>query len=566
MSIQIRQADCITTPLSSLAITMDDNPFANPFADEADSNPFATGLPSVGDGRQSPALAGYSSGFDTSRRESIVSAHAGAGFADNAFGVNQHHEETEESPYLRKLEQDGVISGITSPGFQQSSFSATNDTGQNANEEIDAFHGGFYSPPAFNPVNPPTNQQSFGLDEPAPAEVFQDRSAQSEGQPNASTVQQDDLEALGLAPAVDPTSSLKAAFIKHQSPQPKSEPQEPPSKTAKSSADAAPSAEPQAAKPQPLKEGLSAGARRKKKIVGISMDTVQKDREREKERLEKERVEKERIMKERLEREKAEKEAPREQAEKDGGKKDVGDAGKTEGEKSSKTNVEPDAASPTSPTERQPTISSTTAEQILLASDPHQASQAIARQIDGQPDAIDDLSNLPPLPESGQSTRASTPQPSGPKEATSSRNAPIREASTTSSPHSHPGVIRPHLDPVVTSPLDAARSTGDDTLQPTFQALAIGGSDPTRPAAQTGRSSWGRAFEEEEPTQSAAEQPMSAGALPESAGWTTNLPTSGDAGRGTWGSPERENQSVDAWGGGNGYAQVSHCGSSGCRC
>jgi hypothetical protein len=313
---------------------MDDNPFANPFADDADANPFATGLSTVGDGRQSPALAGYSSGFDTSRRESIVSAHAGAGFADNAFGGNQPQNDTEESPYLRKLEQDGVISGITSPGFQQSSFSGTTNNGRNAHEEIDAFHGGFYSPPAFSPVNPPTNQQSFGLDEPASAERSQDHSVRSESQPNASSVQQDDLEALGLAPAVDPTSTLKAAFIKHQPPQPKSEPEEPPSETGKSSADATPSAETPVAKPQPVKEGLSAGARRKKKIVGISMDTVQKDREREKERLEKERAERERMMKERMEREKAE----RERAEKeDVGKKDVEDAGKAESGKAAET-------------------------------------------------------------------------------------------------------------------------------------------------------------------------------------------------------------------------------------
>lgn len=519
---------------------MDDNPFANPFADDADGNPFATG----------PTPAGYSSGFDTSsRRASVVSANA-ASETGNAFGQEPPRIETEESPYLRKLERDGVISGITSPSaFQQPSFSTSTDTPRNANEEIDAFHGGFYSPPAFSPVNPPTNQQAFGLDESVSAEGSQDRAERD--QPGPSHVQQDDLEALGLAPAVDPTSSLKAAFIKHQPPQPKPEPQETPAENDKPVAETASPTKPQATKPRPSNEGLSAGARRKKKIVGISMDTVQKDRERERERLEKEREERERLMKERQEREKVEAEE-RERAEKENmGKKDASDADKAQDKKPSEPSGEPDATSPTSPTERQPTISSTTAEQILLASNPHQASQAIARRIDGQSDPTDDLSALPPLPESGQSTRASTPQPATGKEVVSPSRQPPH-ASSTSPSHAHPGVIRPHLDPVITSPLDATRTDEEDTIQPTFQALALGGSS-TRPPAQSGRSSWGRAFEEEDPVPGSVEQSAS-GALP-SAGWTTNLPTSNE-GRETWGSPEA--QTSDSWGG-NGFAQVSSC-------
>ena len=519
---------------------MDDNPFANPFADDGDSNPFA----SVRDpGHQSP-LAGYSSGFESSsRRASIVSAHAASELTGNAFGSPQLQVDTEESPYLRKLEQDGVISGITSPSaFQQPSFSAA-DNQQHANDEVDAFHGGFYSPPAFNTVNPATSQEGFGLDESTSGEGFQDHNVPSSDQPTVSHVQQDDLEALGLAPVADPTSDLKAAFIKRKSAaQAKPEPQETPVESDKS---ATKPASPTKSQSKPRSVGASAGARRKKKIVGISMDTVQKERERERQRLEEERAEKERLMKERKELEKVDKEAEKERAAKiDVDKKDPADA-------------KPEDTSPTSPTERQPTISSKTAEQILLASDPQHASQAIARQIDGQHDVPDDLSHLPPLPESGENTRASTPQPSRTEAHTSlARKPSTREASTTSPTHTHPGVIRPHLDPVVTSPLDGTRTTEEDDVQPIFQALALGGSSE-QPAAQSGRSSWGRAFEEDKPAQSSTSQSASADALPPSAGWTTDLPTSGNAQRGTWGSPEARDATADAWGGGNGYAQVS---------
>lgn len=520
---------------------MDDNPFANPFAEDGDSNPFASVVRDPG--RQSP-LAGYSSGFESSsRRASLVSANTPSDLTGNAFGQPQLQVDTEESPYLRKLEQDGVISGITSPSaFQQPSFSTSNNQ-RHVNDEVDAFHGGFYSPPAFNTVNPATSQQGFRLDESTSGEGFQDRDVPSSDQPTVSHVQQDDLEALGLAPSVDPTSDLKAAFIKHQpAVQAKPESQE---DSVESDKTATKPASPTKFQPKPRSEGLLAGARRKKKIVGISMDTVQKERERHRQRLEEERVEKERLMKARQEREKVEKETEKERPQKeDVDKNDAGD-------------VKPDEAPPTSPSDRQPTISSTTAEQILLASDPQHASQAIARQIDGQHDVSDDLSTLPPLPESGENTRASTPQPSKAEaDPSPARKPPAREAFTTSPTHTHPGVIRPHLDPVVTSPLDGTRTTEVDDVEPIFQALALGGSSD-QSAAQSGRSSWGRAFEEEEPAQSSTSQRASADALPPSAGWTTDLPTSGNAQRGTWGSPEAQEATADAWGGGNGYAQVS---------
>ncbi|GHJ83709.1 hypothetical protein NliqN6_0111 [Naganishia liquefaciens] len=517
---------------------MDDNPFANPFADDGDSDPFASVIRDHGS--QSPTIAGYSSGFESSsRRASIVSANADPQSTGNAFGQSHLHLDTEESPYLRKLEQDGVISGISSPSaFQQPSFS-TNDSQRHANEEIDAFHGGFYSPSAFNTVNPAISQPGFGLDESISVQGSQDGPAHDQNQGADAHVQQDNLEALGLAPAVDPTSSLKAAFIKHQpSTQSKSEAQETPvngDKPVEESASATQS------EPKARTGGLSAGARRKKKIVGISMDTVQQERERERQRLEKERVEKERLKKERQEREKIE----QDQQEKENvDKKDAED-------------TKPDEASTPSPTERQPTISSTTAEQILLAPNPHHASQTYARQLDGRTESSDDFGTLPPLPDSGETTRASTPQPSKAEESASPvSKAPTREASTTSPIHAHPGVIRSHLDPVVTSPLDGTQATEEDDLQPIFQALALGASS-TRPTAQSGQSSWGRAFDEDEPAQGSIGQDASSDSLPPSAGWTTSLPTSQNAQAGTWGSPKGQDTSGDAWGGGNGYAHVS---------
>jgi hypothetical protein len=53
----------------------------------------------------------------------------------------------------------------------------------------------------------------FGLDESISVQGSQDGPAHDQNQGADAHVQQDNLEALGLAPAVDPTSSLKAAFV-----------------------------------------------------------------------------------------------------------------------------------------------------------------------------------------------------------------------------------------------------------------------------------------------------------------------------------------------------------------
>jgi hypothetical protein len=511
-------------------INMDDNPFANPFADDADtSNPFAalpSGVPS-GSGIQSPGIASYTSGFDSSSRRASI-ASTGDHHAYLATGEPQ--PEPEESPYLRKLEQDGVISGITSPAaaFQSNPFSQTAPTRNAGNDDTDAFKGGFYSPPAFNTADPPIPQhQNFQLSPPATNRQSSfDAAHTPQRTPGAQTTHQDNLEALGLAPLADPTADLKAAFIKH--------PARPSESTAPTTADEVKDAPSDAAsksegKPAAVRPsgGVSAGARRRKKVMGISVDNVERERERERERLERERVEREAARKEREERERVE----RERREKEGPKEETRESEKVE---EAKDSVE---ESSDAPTETQPVISSTTAEQILLSSDPHQTSQAIAQQLD----SADDLSGLPPLPASEGNTRTGTPEPV-PDPASSSGTAPHPHSQHG---HAHSGLVRSHLDPVVTSPLDG---TNTDGSEPNFHALSLGASatSPSREDASHGRTSWGRAFEEED-TQHAVKTPLDAPEGPVSAAWTTDLPTGTSDRGGVWTSPG--GVQGDGWGG-----------------
>ncbi|KAI5450843.1 Vacuolar protein sorting-associated protein vps5 [Naganishia albida] len=540
---------------------MDDNPFANPFADDADptANPFA----SSGSGIQSPALASYTSGFDAaSRRVSIASAgeHVYPTAASSAGG----QADTEESPYLRKLEQDGVISGITSPSaaFQGNPFSsAVSPIARTAqNDDIDAFKGGFYSPPAFSPVNPSSSQdQAFGIGESAvigsPSQSTNDEGPRRvQGASQATTTHQDDLEALGLAPAADPTSTLKAAFIKHPAPRPRETPgpQEPEQMehtsldTASPSTKRTPSIQP-ATRPA---EGTSAGARRRKKVVGISVDNVERERERERERLERERAEREVARKEGEEREKAE----RERREREGPKEEerrTDAAPKLEENTTTPLNGEPTIPTP----ESQPIISSTTAEQILLSSDPHQTSQAIAQQLDPTDEDEDGLRTLPPLPASEGNTRTATPEPvTEPPRSTGSPATMRLEKmiDSPSAPHAHshhPGIVCSHLDPVVTSPLDGSANAD---VGPGFQSLNLGGStardEPRRSA------SWGRAFDEDDSNE--VQPPSSVADGPVSAGWTTELPSGGSlATGGGWTSPGA--QGGDGWGAKDVYSTQS---------
>lgn len=537
---------------------MDDNPFANPFADDADptANPFA----SSGSGIQSPALASYTSGFDAaSRRVSIASAgeHVYPTAASSAGG----QADTEESPYLRKLEQDGVISGITSPSaaFQGNPFSsAVSPIARTAqNDDIDAFKGGFYSPPAFSPVNPSSSQdQAFGIGESAvigsPSQSTNDEGPRRvQGASQATTTHQDDLEALGLAPAADPPSTLKAAFIKHPAPRPRETPgpQEPEQMghtspdTASPSTKRTPSIQP-ATRPA---EGTSAGARRRKKVVGISVDNVERERERERERLERERAEREVARKEGEEREKAE----RERREREGPKEEerrTDAALKLEENTTTPLNGEPTIPTP----ESQPVISSTTAEQILLSSDPHQTSQAIAQQLDPTDEDEDGLRTLPPLPASEGNTRTATPEPvTEPPRSTGSPATMRLEKmiGSPSAPHAHshhPGIVRSHLDPVVTSPLDGSANAD---VGSGFQSLTLGGStardEPRRSAT------WGRAFDEDDSNE--VQPPSSVVDGPVSAGWTTELPSGGSlATGGGWTSPGA--QGGDGWGAKDAYS------------
>lgn len=529
---------------------MDDNPFANPFADDADptANPFAA-LPSGnagGSGMQSPALASHTSGFDSSSRRVSIASAGDHAYLDTAGGTQAT---TEESPYLRKLEQDGVISRITSPStaFQSNPFSHTSPTRNTGNDDIDAFKGGFYSPPALNAVDPPTSQhQSFALDLPADDQ----RPSQDAGHTDprrtpggAQTTHQDDLEALGLAPVMDPTAGLKAAFIKH--------PTRPAESTAPTAADeikdttsdTSSSKAPAPSKPtvRPA-EGIPAGARRRKKVMGISVDNVERERERERERLERERVEREVAQKEREEREKVE----RERREREGPKEETAESENVE---EAKDSVE---GSTDASTETQPIISSTTAEQILLSSNPHQTSQAIAQQLDN----ADDLSALPPLPASEGNTRTGTPEPSAEAASLSGKDLASPRAQHG---HAHSGVVRSHLDPVVTSPLDGTNTADTESK---FQALSLSASatSPSREDASQGRTSWGRAFEEED-TQAVVQTPLDAGDGPVSAAWTTDLPTGSSDRTGMWTSPRGEGG--NGWGESrDGFSQVSQSVSS----
>lgn len=576
--------------------TMDDNPFANPFADDADptANPFADtvspGAIAGGSGIHSPALASYTSGFDaTSRRASIVSAAS-------AERNPPHQPETEESPYIRKLERDGVISGITSPSaaFQQNPFSAGPSTFTRSNhDDVDAFKGGFYSPPAFSPVNPSMNQhQGLGIGESALEHGRSDaenRHGESSSRYDAQHTQQDDLEALGLAPATDPTSSLKAAFIKH-TPRPAQTPSEPPNPNGSEETDGAkltndtesskttsstnvPPSSLRKTTSRSTGDGISAGARRRKKVVGISVDNVERERERERERAAKDRVDREIARKEQAERDAVE----RERMEKEGVDRGVPvDAASEESkERGTKDSINEPSDAPTA--EAKPIISPTTAEQILLSADPRQTAQAIAQQMEHNDGPSDDLSALPPLPSSEGNTRTATPEPvpadsgttaSPLSHSTAALGSPSRTAHQA---HPHSGVIRSHLDHVVTSPLDGGPGKdAEDAMEPKFQALALGASSTINvPSANShpvssqepaphGRSSWGRAFEEEDPQASIAQSPAMPADGPASAGWTTDLP-SGSMDRGTgWGSPAGEQGGADAWGSGprNDYPQV----------
>jgi hypothetical protein len=77
--------DCGSALAETMLALLDDNPFANPFADDGDSDPFASVIRDHGS--QSPTIAGYSSGFESSsRRASIVSANADPQSTGNAFG------------------------------------------------------------------------------------------------------------------------------------------------------------------------------------------------------------------------------------------------------------------------------------------------------------------------------------------------------------------------------------------------------------------------------------------------------------------------------------------------
>lgn len=511
---------------------MDDNPFANPFADDSDptANPFAAlpsnGLPS-GPGIHSPGLASYTSGFDaSSRRVSVASAHEPA---------TPGTQDTEESPYLRKLERDGVISGITSPSttLQGNPFSTTRTA---PHDETDAFKGGFYSPPAFQPSVPSTSQQAFAIGEPA---ISPERSTDERGHAAQESVQtqQDDLEALGLAPAQDPTAGLKAAFIKHPA-RPAESPQEPEKAQPIASDSASPAAEAQPpAKPAARTQGLSAGARRRKKVVGISVDNVERERERERERLEREAV-----RKAREETERREKEGPKEPPETHSPEK-PDDTEKPHHVKKPHEEPHTPLEAPTAAEpDTQPPISSTRAEQILLSSTPGETSHAIAQQLDHSEG--DALRALPALPPSEGTTRTATPEP-----ASTSQHAEAT-SETVSAPlpthgHAHPGVTWSHLDPVVTSPLDGSTAS----IEPQSHGLSLGARE------EPGRSSWGRAFDEDESQPPAVQAPLSATDGPASAGWTTDLPTGSSDRGGVWTSPGAQG---DGWAGKDGYPGVRH--------
>lgn len=277
-------------------------------------------------------------------------------------------------------------------------------------------------------------------------------------------------------------------------------------------------------------------------MMGISVDNVERERERERERLERERVEREVAQKEREEREKVE----RERREREGPKEETAESENVE---EAKDSVE---GSTDASTETQPIISSTTAEQILLSSNPHQTSQAIAQQLDN----ADDLSALPPLPASEGNTRTGTPEPSAEAASLSGKDLASPRAQHG---HAHSGVVRSHLDPVVTSPLDGTNTADTESK---FQALSLSASatSPSREDASQGRTSWGRAFEEED-TQAVVQTPLDAGDGPVSAAWTTDLPTGSSDRTGMWTSPRGEGG--NGWGESrDGFSQVSQSVSS----
>ncbi|KAJ9095011.1 hypothetical protein QFC21_005804 [Naganishia friedmannii] len=210
----------------------DDNPFANPFADDND-------VPAVS--HSSTVLPPINTNTPTAAPTTGVSPN--------------------QSPYIRKLERDGIISSDSaspsSSGFSANPFSSGGDGnpfasspigagmsgmagGREGAEEIDAFSGGFgggdmsYSlPPAATSaavaVETPTYQthpfhdagdssplspSARGINANADANANTSPEAEEEQKTQQAHNDAERLRALGLAPEVDPTAGLKAAFVK----------------------------------------------------------------------------------------------------------------------------------------------------------------------------------------------------------------------------------------------------------------------------------------------------------------------------------------------------------------
>ncbi|KAJ9115493.1 hypothetical protein QFC22_005251 [Naganishia vaughanmartiniae] len=203
----------------------DDNPFANPFADDNDPSPQASLPPII------TTTTGNTSGTTASPNQ---------------------------SPYIRKLERDGVISlDLASPsssgfggGGGGNPFSSVGDGNPfassssvfgdarggagNGAEEVDAFSGGFGGdsmayqlPPAATaaPITP-DHQTSYPFQADSSSPPVSPSTNEHNTQTNVNTAPTSDeqkhddaerLRALGLAPEEDSTAGgLKAAFVKRE--------------------------------------------------------------------------------------------------------------------------------------------------------------------------------------------------------------------------------------------------------------------------------------------------------------------------------------------------------------
>ncbi|KAJ9105808.1 hypothetical protein QFC19_003376 [Naganishia cerealis] len=510
---------------------MDDNPFANPFADEdpvpVPSHVFPTG--------------------------------SGTGPTTTAVSPNQ-------SPYIRKLERDGIISldlspSLSSPSdsaFPANPFSSTSSHGAPAPEdpfagrasmsvhEIDAFSGGFntgedhtgmglgYTLPSavsnsmFSEATP---------DSPPPPPVASALPPTSSSQTTTPTSYNDSqrLQVLGLAPEVDPTAGLKAAFVRKSSTHAVvpavesvgaegeggaeqqghavdaaaggSEQQE----THALQQEVNPSPKPRSdgehqsntdtAKPKPAPPpAVRAPVRRRKKVVGISVGDVEREREREHERLEKERIEKQRLEKERMETARTEKEqAARQEQEKpepintgthilqqqsilpDSKPSDVNADAESDKEGSKPSvNAAADGLGHTIATNAPATQGSEEQDGHVADEDERRDTGKSQHAEKGTTHiGEDDLSALPALPTSEAGTRPGSPA------LPASASAPVTTHATVAKASSHSPFI-PNAVAALSSPLDNS---------PHHER---GSANATRIASGSGGGAWGRAFDEED--------------------------------------------------------------------